>query len=463
MATGCILQVRHCAKTSTLSDDLCKPFYNVVHNTEGCLSSRTASEEPYLCDVISRLSTLQGSAPKDSENPHKNIIHNLCASAGSLLGDQFPGTYDGSGIVYGNASRLCDAILAFLYAVFSDVHGNQPYVAGRDVLHDVIVELKSQLWRGHKGFRQAIPKVVTGLQRYNAAVEASNEKVKEPIETVLDYVAPDGQLRKGIQALQITETSTSTQDERTVESAASLVEDCKEVARVFSKSLTAATNAINDLNPKLKRKLEDARRSFFNHVDWLSRWSKKGQKKRLDKMVQKIKTRLKKLAKAVRYRIRQEVHAVVVLSKDRASEIKMKLEGVTASLEEYVKELGQWMGKAKKYIQDVKKYVGNIMEQLDGEHRKAIDQAAADIDSELGKKVEELNKWITEAETAVSVVKEKAENVYGRLDRDNSTTIGGGLKKIEAARSKVESVMIWKIGKMPRTVCSPALLGRLER
>ncbi|CDR97375.1 hypothetical protein BBBOND_0312780 [Babesia bigemina] len=206
-ATDCILQVRHCAGTLTLSDNLCKPFYN---------------------------STL----PKDSENPHKSIIHNLCASAASIVGYQYPGTYDGSGIVYGNALRLCDAILAFL-----------------DVLHDdVIVPLESQLRRGHKGFCHVIPKVATGLRDYNAAVKASNERVKKPIETVLEYVKADGELCRGINDLQITETSTPAEDERTVESAVSLVEECKEVARVFSRSLTAATNAINDLNPKLKRK-----------------------------------------------------------------------------------------------------------------------------------------------------------------------------------------------------------------
>ncbi|CDR96882.1 hypothetical protein BBBOND_0307860 [Babesia bigemina] len=412
-----LVQVRHCGGVSTLSDALCKPFHNVVHNTEGC------------------------SAPKDSENPHKNIIHNLCASAASLLGYRYPGTYDGSGIVYGNASRLCDAILVFLYAVFSDVHDNQPYVAGRDVLHDVIVELKSQLWRGHKGFCHVIPKVATGLQRYNAAVEASNKKVKEPIETVLDYLKPDGELRKGIQALQISETSTSTQDERTVESAVSLVERCKEIARAFSKSLMAATDAIDDLNPKLKKKLENARKSFFNHVDWLSRWSKKGQKKMLDKMIQKIKNRLKQLANAVKDKIRQEVHTVVELLKDRVKEIKMKLEGIAASLEKYVKELGQWMGDAKEYINAVKKYVEEIMKQLDGENRQAIDKAVADIDSELGKRVEELNQWIETADSAVTVAKQKADEVHKRLDKgDKNQKIGQGLQKIEAARSKVESV-----------------------
>ncbi|CDR93692.1 hypothetical protein BBBOND_0100210 [Babesia bigemina] len=377
-------------------------------------------DESSAHDVISRLSTFQSTLPEDSENPNKNILYNLCTSAGSLLGYRYPGTYDGSEIVYGNASRLCDAILAFLYAVFSDVRDNQPYVAGRDVLHDVIVELKSQLWRGHKGLSQVIPKVATGLRDYNATVKASNKKVKEPIETVLGHVKPDGELRKGIQALQITETSKSAEDEQTVESAVFLVEGCKEVARVFSKSLTAAKDAINDLNPKLKKKLENARRSFFNHVDWLSKWSKKGEKKRLDKMVQKIKSRLKQLAKG----------------------IKMKLEGITAGLEEYVKELGQWMGEAKEYINAVKTYVDEIMKQLDGEHRKAIDQAAAEIDSELGKKVEELNGWIEKAEAAVNVAKKKADEVHKRLDKDENsgTKIRQGFEKISEAKDAVSGV-----------------------
>ncbi|CDR98089.1 hypothetical protein BBBOND_0405730 [Babesia bigemina] len=436
-----LIQVKHCGGISTVSDALASLFDNVARDAEKSQPSLLDSDRPSARDVVSKLRAFQSTLPEDSENPHKNIIHNLCASAGSLLGYRYPGTYYGSGIVYGNASRLCHAILAFLYPVFSDVHDNQPYVAGRSVLRDdVIVELKSQLWRGHKGFCQAIPRVATGLQRYNAAVKASNERVKEPIETVLNYVKPDGELCKGIKDLQISETSPLAEYERTVSTAVSLVEGCKEVARVFSRSLTAATNAINDFNPKLKRKLENARRSFFSHVDWLSRWSKKGEKKRLDKMVQKIKSKLKRFAKAVKDKIKQEVHAVVEVLKDRVKEFRMKLEAITVSLEKYVKELGQWMGEAKEYINAVKKYVDQIMKQLDGEHRKAIDRAAADIDSELGKKVEELNKWIEDADAAVKAAKEKAEDVYGRLDKDSSTKFSVGLKKIEAAKGKIESV-----------------------
>ncbi|CDR96978.1 hypothetical protein BBBOND_0308810 [Babesia bigemina] len=437
-----LVQVRHCGGISTVSYALSTLFDNVAHDTEKSLPLLPDPDRPSARDVVSILRAFQSTLPKNSENPNKNILHNLCASAASLLGYSFPGTYDGSGIVYGNASRLCDAILAFLYAVFSDVHANQPYVAGRSVLYDdVIVELKSQLWRGHNGFCQAIPKVANGLQRYNAAVEASNKKVKNPIETVLDYMKTDDELSRGIKALQISETSTSAADERTVDAAVTLVERCKEIARVFSKSLTAAKDAIDDLNPKLKRKLENARNSFFNHVDWLSRWSKKGEKRRLDKMIQKIKTRLKKLAKAVKDKIKQEVHMLVELLKKRVGDIKMKLEGITASLEEYVKELGQWMGEAKEYINAVKKYVNKIMQELDGKHRKKIDKAAADIDSKLGKKVEELNAWIKDAEAAVNVAKKKADEVYGRLNKDDKDQkIRQGIEKITKANDAVSGV-----------------------
>ncbi|CDR94892.1 hypothetical protein BBBOND_0200490 [Babesia bigemina] len=118
----------------------------------------------------------------------------------------------------------------------------------------------------------------------------------------------------------------------------------------------------------------------------------------------------------------------------------MKLEAITASVEEYVKELGTWMDDAKTYIQDVKKYVDDIMEQLDGKHRQAIDQAAADIDSELGKKVGELNEWIEKAEAAVSVAKQKADDVFKRLDKDSGTKIRQGFEKISEANKKISEV-----------------------
>ncbi|CDR97376.1 hypothetical protein BBBOND_0312790 [Babesia bigemina] len=155
-------------------------------------------------------------------------------------------------------------------------------------------------------------------------------------------------------------------------------------------------------------------------------------------MIQRIKSGLKRLAYAVKDRIRQEVHTVVELLKKRVSEVKMKLEGITASLEKYVKELGTWMDEAKEYINAVKKYVEEIMKQLDGENRKKIDKAAADIDSVLSEKVGELNKWIETAEDIRQKAESTAKEAYDKLQVHEE--LSKNVKKIVDAKNKIDEV-----------------------
>ncbi|GBE62787.1 Extracellular matrix-binding ebh, putative [Babesia ovata] len=427
-----------------MSNALGKLFDHVAQDAQKSLSSSSESDDPSAGDVISRLKEFRSSFPKDSANLNQNILHRLCSSVAKFVGYKPPGTYDGSGIVYGDACRLCDAIIEFLHSALSDVYENQPYVAGRAALSGVVGELGKARWRGHHGFKTAVPKVAGGLGEYNKKVKASNEKVRKPIDDVIAFVKDGGELSRGINDLQVSDTSTPSQDEQTVEAAASLVDRCKEVARDFSKKLESAKTAIGDLNPKLRSKLENARKSFFNHVGWLSKWSRKGQKKKLDEMIHKIKTRLRRLGKEVKDRIKQEVHALVELLKERVRKIKRKLEDISESLAKYVQDLVKWMDDAKLYINEVKKYVDKILEEIYGDDKKKIDEAAGKIDKTLSDKVSELKQWAEAADAAVQAAKEKAENVHGRLDHNKNdasgTVIGQGIGKIEEAKDKVKQV-----------------------
>ncbi|GBE58627.1 Extracellular matrix-binding ebh [Babesia ovata] len=442
-----LIQVKHGGGIPTLSNALGKLFDHVAQDVQKSLPALPESDVPSARDIIDKLQTFQSSLQKNSANNNQNLLHNLCSAFETFLGYRHPGIYDGSGIVYGDASRLCDAVLAFLYAVLNDVYENQPYVAGRTKLKNVVRELREARWTGHHGFKHVIPKVAGGLGEYNTAVKASNEKIKRPIKKLLEYVKEGGELSRGINDLQVSDTSTPSQDEQTVEAAASLVDRCKEVARDFSKKLESAKTAIGDLNPKLRSKLENARKSFFNHVGWLSKWSRKGQKKKLDEMIHKIKTRLRRLGKEVKDRIKQEVHALVELLKERVRKIKSKLEEIGESLAKYVQDLVKWMEEAKEYIDEVKKYVENIFQEIYGDDKKKMDQAAGEIDRTLSEKVSELKQWIEAADEAVQAAKKKAEDVYGRLDHNNNnnkapagTTIGQNIEKIRQAQQQVKNV-----------------------
>ncbi|GBE61170.1 Extracellular matrix-binding ebh, putative [Babesia ovata] len=441
-----LLQLCCCGGIPALSNALGKLFDNVSQDAQKSLSSLSEADGPAARDVILRLSTFQNSVTENSANLNQNFLHHLCSSVAKFVGYKPPGTYDGSGIVYGDASRLCDAVLEFLHSVFSDVYNNQPYVAGRPQLQNVVRELEKSRWTGHHGFKHVIPKVADGLGEYNKKVKASNEKVRKPIDGVIAFVKENGELLTELNSVQADHvTGNPDVEDAQVSKVAGLVEKCKEVAKDFSRRLDSAKTAIGDLNPKLRSKLENARKSFFNHVGWLSKWSRKGQKKKLDEMIHKIKTRLRRLGKEVKEKIRAEVHELVSLLKERVKKIKRKLEDISESLAKYVQDLVKWMDDAKLYINEVKKYVDKILKEIYGENKQKIDQAAGEIDRTLSEKVTELTKWIEAADAAVQAAKVKAEQVHGRLDHsDNNghpkTPIGQGVKQIRDAKDKVKQV-----------------------
>ncbi|GBE59027.1 Extracellular matrix-binding ebh [Babesia ovata] len=439
-----LIQVKQSGGIPRLSDALCRLFDNVVQDAEESLLSCPESDGPSARDVISKLQGFRSSLTKDSAHPNKNILHNLCSAVESLLGYKSPGTYDGSGIVYGDASRLCDAVVAFLYRVISDVRRNQPYVGGRDKLGSVVRELEKARWSGHHGFAAVIPKVAGGLGEYNTAVKASNEKVKKPINEMLSYVKEDGnKLYTCINDLQVERVSGDPEKEDPqVSTVVSLIQQCKKVVKDFSRGMTSAQNAINDLNPKLRSKIENVRKTIKEHAEWLSKlYGKKQEKKRLDAMLHKIKTTLRMLGRKVKEKIRAEVHELVSLLKQRVRDIKSKLEEIKGCLEKYVQDLVKWMEEAKAFIKSVREYVNKIMEEIDGENKKGIDEAAGEIDRTLSEKVSELNKWIETADAAVQAAKTKATDVYNRLNKDDDKqNICRGIGKIEAAKTQVGSV-----------------------
>ncbi|GBE58669.1 Extracellular matrix-binding ebh, putative [Babesia ovata] len=442
-----LIQVKQGGGITTLCNALRKLFDNVTQDAQKSLSSFPESDDTYARDVISKLQEFQNAVTKDSANLNKNILHNLCSAVEKFIGYQTPGTYDGSGIVYGDASRLCDAVLSFLHVLFTDVYENQPYVAGGVLLGGLVSDLEKAKWTGHHGFSSVIPKVASGLYKYNSAVKASNEKVRKPIDEVIAFVEEGGELLTELNSVQADHaTGKPDVEDAQVSKVVGLVEKCKEVAKDFSRRLDSAKTAIGDLNPQLRSKLENSRKSFFNHVGWLSKWSRKGQKKKLDDMIHKIKTRLRRLGKEVKDRIKQEVHALVRLLKERVRKIKRKLEDIRESLAKYVQDLVKWMDEAKSYIDQVKEYVDKILKEIYGENKQKIDEAAGEIDATLSKKVAELNKWIETADSAVQAAMQKAQHVYEQLDHSEKNPPGGttnicrGIKQITTAKTQVSNV-----------------------
>ncbi|GBE59477.1 hypothetical protein, conserved [Babesia ovata] len=448
-----LIQVDHCGGIPRLSAALGKLFDNVVQDAQKSLSSLPESHHTSAGDVISRLQTFQGSVQKNSANNNQNILHNLCSAFEKFLGYQPPGTYDGSGIVYGSASRLCDAVLSFLHKVISDVYENQPYVAGRGLLDNVVSDLEKARWTGHHGFKTVVPEVARGLGEYNKNVKASNDKVKRPISDMIDYVKDEGgELLTKIRKLN--ETDPSDPD---VKAAEELAKECVGKGKDFGKAFTLKSHPyymkgeFDDLNASLRDKIHNARTNVGRETAILNRWSRK-QLDNYNTMVKLIKQAFRKLKYSINSRIRKEVTDLVDSLKGLVRNILAKLENVSKTLASYVVKLETWMEESQEFIDKVLVKADEILAEINEDtesklpnHKKHLDESIKTVESMLEKRVGELEIWKLAAAKVIQVTIANAKTVHTALNHEkqgehDGTVIGKGVKQVNDAKDRVREV-----------------------
>ncbi|GBE58987.1 Extracellular matrix-binding ebh [Babesia ovata] len=450
-----LIQVKQGHGIPRLSEALGKLFDNVIQDAERSLSSLSEADEPSAGDVISKLQGFRSSFPKDSANSNKNILHNVCSSLERFLGYRSPGTYDGSGIVYGSASRLCDAIVTFLYRVISDVRDNQPYVVGRVLLGGLVGDLVKARWTGHHGFKAVVPKVASVLGTYNQNVKASNDKVKRPISDIIAYVKSEG----GELPPKISKLNKTNPSESDVKTAEELAKECVGRGKEFGKAFTSKTHkhymkdAFDDLNASLRDKIHNARNSVGRETAMLSRWSKK-QYKNYEAMVKLIKQAFSKLKAKVNSKIEKEVTDLVNNLKGLVRRILAQLENISKTLASYVVKLETWMKDATEFVDNVlQKQVNEIVKELDADepsktpnHKKNLDEAIKKVENKLEKSVGDLQAWKQVANQLLEGTITSSNEVHGKLDHtekvppEGTTQIGKGIKKIEDAKQKITDV-----------------------
>ncbi|GBE59151.1 Extracellular matrix-binding ebh, putative [Babesia ovata] len=441
-----LIQVKHSGGILTLSEALGELFDNVVQDAEKSLSSLPESDQPSARDVISGLTAFKNAITKNSENPNQDTLHNLCSAFETFLGYKPPGTYDGSGIVYGSASRLCDAIIQFLHSVFSDVRDNQPYVVGRPELSSVVGELEKTRWSGHHGFKHVVPKVASGLRKYNEDVKASNERVKQLISELLDHVNPGGELLKRVNGLQVDNVT-----EEEVKNAEGLVEECQKRADAFYNNMNtvaSTTSAIKDLNPTLRDKVMTAKKHMAQERKRLQNLTRK-QLENYNAMVKVIRKALRELEDSVSKKIIDEIDALVEKLKRVVEKIRAKLVDTYLELGKYVDELEAWITEAKKFIAFADQNVKEILDEVDaekGEKRKEIEENVNKINNGLDKETKDLQTWINNAEETRGKAERRAKEAfkilsyYKNYKSREKTELAENIQKILDAKEQIVKI-----------------------
>ncbi|CDR71827.1 hypothetical protein, conserved [Babesia bigemina] len=78
--------------------------------------------------------------------------------------------------------------MGFLSGVLEAVKNTQTYNVGKNTLNSVCNVINTHLCSGHDGFTKLLPSLTREIGRYNTEVRDSNEKVKKPIEELLNEV-----------------------------------------------------------------------------------------------------------------------------------------------------------------------------------------------------------------------------------------------------------------------------------
>ncbi|GBE59530.1 hypothetical protein, conserved [Babesia ovata] len=165
---------------------LLKPLeYNNDTCTHHHYKDSTTNEA--LKDVESKLESLAklGDSLDKFNNEPNTILTNLCSGLEIFLGfSQETKGYNGTGIVYSDLDRLCDAVMAFVLHCLKGSEGLLTFYNPK--IPSIISELSAVTGKGSgvKGFAEAIESVRQGLEGYESGMTSKSKKVVEDVTTI---------------------------------------------------------------------------------------------------------------------------------------------------------------------------------------------------------------------------------------------------------------------------------------
>ncbi|CDR71921.1 hypothetical protein, conserved [Babesia bigemina] len=319
-----------------------------------------------------------------NENNCKTLLENLCTGLEKFLGFNSESKgYDGTGIVYSDLDRLCDAVMGFLSGVLSNI--KEHLGQHKNTLDDAINTLNTNKHLGKKGFNVAIGKVVEGVRKYNGFVKTSNERLSDPIKALLTYLKTEnnGEFITRFNAMQVASVSDDTkQTDPEVTKADNLVTQCVAKANTFNDTFDInklkknLKKDINDLNHKLRERVHSVRETVKYETDRLTTLSRK-EKENYDAIVKMVK-KLEDIKSCVKSKITDDITKLVNKLKKDVKHILNTLESISNVLAQYVKDFDWWMKETDDVIRLAEEKVEKILEEVykDSDKKKAVSAAA---------------------------------------------------------------------------------------
>ncbi|CDR71826.1 hypothetical protein, conserved [Babesia bigemina] len=132
---------------------------------------------------------------KDTLTNNNDILTHLCDGLEKFLGFNSDSKgYDGTGIVYSDLDRLCDAVMGFLSGVLGAVKDDEAvktYDKSDENIEKVINKLNNNIGSGRAGLVESVAAVKGWLEGYGREVKEKIKHVTAPLRNMQEFVIID--------------------------------------------------------------------------------------------------------------------------------------------------------------------------------------------------------------------------------------------------------------------------------
>ncbi|GBE63192.1 hypothetical protein, conserved [Babesia ovata] len=319
--------------------------------------------------------------------------------------------------------------MSFLHGV---LHNIKPKLGQhKDTLDSALNSLNNKNDNGIAKYRAAIAAVEGWVRRYNNEVAASNSKVSQQINLLQVAVKRYEQKTLDVEFSE-TALSTAVKVEQAEKSINLKVQECQEHAKKFTSALNTTVdtnplnNAISDLNAKLKDRLENVRRTVEYESGRLGR-VKVQEEGEFTRTEQKIKDTLIALQNCVNNKISEDIKKLLDELTKMVQEILKELRNISRDLSQRINELQKW-------IKDADGIVDGAMSKVSGITNGSVGSVNKD---NIEKSVKEINTAFIQGKGYVESLVKSALTAVKTMDDELKQDLHGVRTQISTAVGRI--------------------------
>ncbi|CDR96402.1 hypothetical protein BBBOND_0303060 [Babesia bigemina] len=398
-------------KAGNVEDNKLQRLLNEVKALKnGCETNHRvdSSTNKALNDVQSRIEYLEGLSKNLSEftrdpNP---ILKQLCCGLETFLGfDPKTKGYDGTGIVYSDLDRLCDAVMAFLHRVLESVKEDESVKTYWSCVNEDVDTMKSQLQTGQKGLGGFLSAVESGVINWERVCHEKVGKVTDELKKLKSNLSKD---LKFIKKENVELTSVEGHVNRCIQKAKASI----------TALVDTPDSGIRALDPSLQNNLKEPSRHIRREI-WRFGSSAVRNAMHLQELSDKVQNELETLEHNVKYEIKERVDEYKSTLTSVFSIINKDIDRIRDKLKEHVQALTTWIQAAELLVTQAIPQIDAILNAILDRDNKTHPQNIRTSAETLQRKADALRQAVENAKAVLeplvgsisSAVKE-LEDVY---------------------------------------------------